>query len=94
MEPIITDAHLPTNESGPYVLKISDAIARDPLPDMGRKMAKGKSSGGKCKAEHMGKRLLVKKSTNPDALKTLTAIKSEKRVGKIPATDFVPKTTP
>ena len=94
MEPIITEAHLPTNESGPYVLKISEAIAREPLPDMGRKRAKGKSSDGKCKAEHKGERAFVKKSTNPDALKTLTAIKSEKRAGKIPATDFVPEITP
>jgi len=78
----------------PYEENISDARASDPLPDIGRKSAKGKSSDGNFKNEHMGDSICVKKSTRPDALKTLTAIKRAKRDGKTDATVFTPSVTP
>ena len=88
------EAHLPIYESGPYEAKTSDAIARDALPDTGRKRANGNNSDGNFKNEHTGDRSFVKKSTNPDARKTLTATKIAKRGGNMPATDFAPVTTP
>ena len=94
MEPIIIEAHLPINESGPYDEKISDAIASEALPDTGRKSANGNSSGGNFKIEHSGDKRSVKKFTSPDARKTLTATNTVKSAGNMSATDFAPETTP
>ena len=73
---------------------MSDAMASEPLPDTGRKRAKGKSSDGKLRALHTGDKRLVKNSTSPDALKTLMAIKIAKSEGKTPNTDLAPDTAP
>lgn len=48
VEPCITDAILPIKLSGPYVAKISFNIANELEPDIGLKIAKGKTSTGKC----------------------------------------------
>lgn len=94
VDAIITDAALPMSESVPKALKISDAIAREPLPETGLKRAKGKSSDGKWIKSHKGDIRRDIKSTNPDALKTLIAIKRAKSEGKTDQTDLTPFTIP
>ena len=94
VEPIITDTALPTKESGPKREKISDASAREPLPETGLKSAKGKSSDGKWKKSVMGDNKDAKKSARPDALKAPTAIKRANSAGKIDHTEPTPSLMP
>lgn len=73
---------------------MSDAMASDPLPDTGRSRAKGRSSVGNFIALHTGDKNFARKSTRPDALNTLTAIKRANIDGKIPIIDLAPSVTP
>ena len=46
VDPIKVDATRPTKESGPCTLNMSDSIARDALPEIGRRKTIGSASGG------------------------------------------------
>ncbi|GAE90094.1 hypothetical protein JCM21531_3679 [Acetivibrio straminisolvens JCM 21531] len=48
------DATRPTKESGPCTLNMSDNIAKDALPDMGRRKTMGKASVGIFKKSATG----------------------------------------
>ena len=79
VEPIITDAAFETKLSGPWVLNISLARARLPLPDTGRRSAKLIRSEGMPRRLVIGDTSFASMSINPDARNTPIAAISPTR---------------
>jgi len=83
VEPIIVELIKPINESTPYFVMISVATAIEALPDIGRRIARGKISEGIFAKLRRGKAIFVIASITPDCLNTLIDKKSPSNVGKM-----------
>lgn len=70
VEPMMVEAIKPIEESTPYFVIISVAIAIDALPEIGRRMANGKTSAGNFNTFKTGSKSCVMASMRPEALKT------------------------
>ena len=81
-EPINTDAERAAELSGPQSEKSSVIAAVAPLPEIGRTVATGKSSGGIPSALHTGDAARHKASIPPLAENIFTATIRSMRVGK------------
>ena len=67
MEPSIVDAVKADNESGPFVLIISESMAIEPEPDIGLISANGSNSSGIPIKDNKGARSDASKAKKPDA---------------------------
>ena len=87
---MIVEAIKPIFVSTPYLVIISVAIAIEALPDIGLKMASGKTSGGKLINAINGFISFTSASITPDVLKAPIAINKHNNVGNNSITVFAP----
>ena len=83
VEPIIVEAIFPIKLSTPKVFIISVAMAIEPLPDIGLKMASGIISGGKLNSDNNGEAKFIINSNTPEWRKLLIATNRPIKVGKM-----------
>ena len=94
VEPITTEAIRPTMESGPFAVSKLLTTAKAPLPETGRKSAKGIISAGMPKTRVTGARSAVKKSSAPEARNMVMAATRPTSAGKIPNKVLSPAAAP
>lgn len=90
----MTDATLPGKLSGPTFLNIESIIARDPLPEMGRKNISGITSPGMPKHSVNGRIKFVNISSAPEALSIETATINPIKDGAIDTVEDKPLLAP
>ncbi len=90
VEPIIIEVAKDTKESAPSASNISLARAREPLPDMGRSIAKFISDGESPSLRVTGSSTFAKISIAPDARKTPIAAKRPMSAGVMDITALNP----
>ncbi len=90
----MTDTTREQNESIPFVTKISLAMAREPLPETGRRRENVSSSSGMPRRDVSGERAAQRISSAPDARKTLIAANRPMSGGKMETTVFSPSFAP
>ena len=90
----MTDAVHPIRLSGPYSSKICVRSAVEPLPEIGRNKARGRTSGGNPKKEAAGAIHWVNKSKIPEAYNMVTAMSSPTKEGKMETEECNPSFAP
>ncbi len=91
---IISEAQIPTNESGPYFVIISSNVAIEALPENGRKIISGKSSLGMPILSKNGDKNVAIAFSAPDEINIETETTRAQIDGKSPIEPLKPDFAP